>query len=254
MKLTFIGNGNMAKALILGLANNYEIEVIGRNEQTLKILKNEISHITTKILSSKEDITNKNIVLCVKPNSLQSLSASINGQANTIYSVLAGTTIETLKKNISAKLYIRSMPNVAASYSKSMTTITGDVDAKEDAIDIFNSIGQTLWLESQKQLDIATGLAGSGPAFLALIAESLADGAVNSGLKRSDAQFLTAGLFDGFASLINNQKASDIKDSVMSPGGITAAGYTVLEQHAVRAAMIDAITQAYNKANEFAKN
>ena len=251
MKLTFIGNGNMAKALINGLVKNYEVEVLGRNKDSLAQLKNDIPNITVSILKEDEDISNKNIILCVKPYSLNQLS--LKGKANSLYSVLAGTTIESLKKEISANAYIRTMPNLAASKLKSMTTITGDEELKQSAIDIFNAIGTTLWLKTQKELDIATGLAGSGPAFLALIAEGLEDGAVNAGLTRNDAQILTAGLFDGFASLLNDEKASNIKDGVMSPGGTTAAGYAVLEKHNVRYAMIEAIKEAYLKALELGK-
>jgi len=246
MKLTFIGNGNMAKALIQGLVSEYEIEVLGRNKATLEQLKSDIPNITISVLNINEDISNKNIILCVKPYSLPSLS--LNGKANSLYSVLAGTTIETLKKSIDSKYYVRTMPNLAASNMKSMTTITGDESLKQNAIDIFNSIGTTLWLKSEKEIDIATGLAGSGPAFLALIAEGLEDGAVNAGLTRNDARTLSAGLFDGFASLLKNDKASNIKDGVMSPGGTTAAGYSILEKHNVRYAMIEAIEVAYQKA------
>jgi len=253
MKLTFIGNGNMAKALIIGLVDKYEIEVIGRNVNSLNNLKNEIPNITIKELSNKEDISNKNIILCVKPYSLSELKNNIHGKATTIYSVLAGTTLESLEENIEASSYIRTMPNLAASVLKSMTTITGDETAKQNAIDIFSCIGTTLWVNTQKELDIATALAGSGPAYLSLIAESLADGAVNAGLKRQDAQILTAGLFDGFAPLLNKEKASNIKDGVMSPGGTTAAGYAALEKHGVRNAMIEAISEAYKKAIQLGK-
>jgi len=253
MKLSFIGNGSMAKALIQGLVSSYEIEVIGRNEKTLQELKDKIPNIQIVQLTNNLDINEKNIILCVKPNSLENLSQNIKGKANSLYSVLAGTTIETLKQNIQANSYIRTMPNLAAKYEKSMTTITGDENIKQSAIDIFNSIGTTLWLSSQKELDIATGLAGSGPAFLALIAEALSDGAVNAGLKRDDANILTAGLFEGFAPLIKNENASNIKDAVMSPGGTTAAGYAVLEKNGVRNAMIEAIAKAYDKAIELSK-
>jgi len=246
MKLTFIGNGNMAKALIKGLVSSYEIEVLGRNKSSLEELQKEIPNISTNLLKENEDISNKNIILCVKPYSLAQLSLS--GTANSLYSVLAGTTIESLSNAISAKSYIRTMPNLAASNLKSMTTITGDESLKQSAIEIFNAIGSTLWLKSEKEIDIATGLAGSGPAFLALVAESLEDGAVNAGLTRADAQTLSAGLFDGFSSLLQNDKASNIKDGVMSPGGTTAAGYAVLEKHNVRYAMIEAIEVAYQKA------
>jgi len=251
MKLTFIGNGNMAKALIKGLVSSYEIEVLGRNKSSLDQLQKEIPSISTNILKENEDITNKNIILCVKPYSLPDLSLS--GKANSLYSVLAGTTIKALNNSISSKSYIRTMPNLAASNLKSMTTITGDIELKQSAIEIFNAIGSTLWLKSEKELDIATGLAGSGPAFLALVAEGLEDGAVNAGLTRADAQTLSAGLFEGFASLLSEQKASNIKDGVMSPGGTTAAGYAILEKHNVRYAMIEAIETAFQKAIDLGK-
>ncbi|CAA6810020.1 MAG: Pyrroline-5-carboxylate reductase (EC [uncultured Sulfurovum sp.] len=255
MKLTFIGNGNMANALIVGLADNYEIEVLGRNEQSLKALHDSLPQITTRVLNEVEDISDKNIVLCVKPYSLPDLAPKLKGEALTLYSVLAGTSIESLKSQINSKKYIRTMPNLGASHLKSMTTITGDESLKEQAIDIFNQIGQSLWLSSENELDIATGVAGSGPAYLALIAEAMADGAVQQGLKRADAQALVSGLFDGFAPLIANDNPADIKDGVMSPGGTTAAGYAAMERGGVRNAMMEAIADAYTKAKELkAKN
>ncbi|MBT6107074.1 MAG: pyrroline-5-carboxylate reductase [Campylobacteraceae bacterium] len=250
MMLTFIGNGNMAKALIEGLVKTYDIEVIGRNQKTLDDIKKELPTVQVRLISDDEDITGKNIVLCVKPYSLPDLAPKLNGKANAIYSVLAGTTISSIKSQIDSKSYIRTMPNLGAAYLKSMTTVTGDEDIKNTALEIFNKIGSTLWLSSENEIDIATGVAGSGPAFLALVAESLADGAVNAGLKRDDSQKLVAGLFDGFASLIANDTPANIKDGVMSPGGTTAAGYAALEKANVRHGMIEAIKDAYEKAKE----
>lgn len=253
MRLTFIGNGNMAKSLIKGLSNRYDIEVIGRNINSLELLKQDIPNISIKLLSNKEDISDKNIILCVKPNSLNKLKQNLTGVCNSLYSVLAGVTLETLQKNILSKRYIRTMPNIASSYLKSMTTITGDIQLKKQAIEIFDYIGSTLWVDTQKELDIATALAGSGPAFLALIAEGLSDGAVNSGLKRDDANSLITGLFDGFATLIKNNNPSDIKNSVMSPAGTTACGYAILEKYGVRSAMIETIEKSYEKAIQLSK-
>ncbi len=250
MKLTFIGNGNMAKALIEGLVKNHEIEVIGRNKEALKILQEQLPKISTKVIEKNEDISKKNIVLCVKPYSLPDLVLKLNGTADSVYSILAGTSLKSLKSQIKSKKYIRTMPNLGASYLKSMTTITGDKELKESALNIFNEIGRTLWLSSENELDIATGVAGSGPAYLALIAESLADGAVNQGLKRADSQVLVQGLFEGFASLIVNENPALIKDSVMSPGGTTAAGYAALERNGIRHGMIEAVSDAYAKAKE----
>jgi len=240
----------MAKALIEGLVSSYEIEVLGRNEASLKALQEGLPQISTKVLDAVEDISGKNIVLCVKPYSLPELAPKLKGEAEALYSVLAGTSIESLSSQIEAKKYIRTMPNLGASHLKSMTTITGDEALKEQAIDIFNKIGRSLWLGSENELDIATGVAGSGPAYLALVAEALADGAVQQGLKRADAQELVAGLFDGFGALILHDNPADIKDGVMSPGGTTAAGYAALEHGGVRSAMMRAIEDAYTKAKE----
>lgn len=248
MKLTFIGNGNMAKALIEGLVSAYEIEVVGRNEATLKRLQADLPKITTRLLSQVEDISGLNIVLCVKPYSLPDLAPKLTGEANALYSVLAGTSIESLKSHINAKQYIRTMPNLGASYLKSMTTITGDEALREEALAIFDKIGKSLWLSSENELDIATGVAGSGPAYLALVAEALADGAVQQGLKRNDAQALVSGLFEGFGALISHANPAEIKDGVMSPAGTTAAGYAALERRAVRNAMMEAVGDAYAKA------
>lgn len=256
-KLTFIGNGNMAKSLIRGLINTYEIEVLGRNLQGLKALKKDIPNISINIIKSTEDISNKTIILCVKPSSLATLAPKLQGEASAIYSILAGTDINSLHV-IKSKYYLRSMPNLAASYQQSMTTLTGDTALQASAIEIFSHIGNTLWLNSEKELDIATGLTGSGPAYLAVIAEALADGAVTQGLKRQDAQLLTKGLFKSFEALISDTEythnPSAIKDAVMSPSGTTAIGYEALERGNVRHAFMSAIKDAYHKALDLKKN
>jgi pyrroline-5-carboxylate reductase len=131
-----------------------------------------------------------------------------------------------------------------------MTTMTGDERFKEEAQVLLGTVGDTLWLESEKALDIATALAGSGPAYLALISEALVDGAVKQGLKREDAMATMRGLFGGFGDLIQDIHPALLKDGVMSPGGTTAAGYSALEDGNVRAACINAIECAYKKATE----
>lgn len=258
MKLTLIGNGAMAKALAVGLVIDYDIEVLGRDESKLKTFQEDIKSqtskdISIKVIDTKENIEGKNIILCVKPFSLLEVSKTLEGKANSIYSVLAGTTIESLKENIKAENYVRTMPNLSAAFLKSMTTITGDESLKDTALKIFSNIGKTLWVNTQKELDIATGIAGSGPAFLALVAEAIADGGVKCGLKRDDANTLVKGLFEGFAPLLKENTPATIKDNVMSPGGTTAAGYCAMEENGIRNGMIKGIEAAYNKAVELGK-
>ena len=248
--LTFIGNGNMALAIAKGLVGRYSLEVVGRNEEKLKKFQAECGGDVKYHLLEKFDISNKKIVLAVKPNNLQEVGEKLQGRANVIYSVLAGTPIEKIKEHIQSDAVVRAMPNLAASLQASMTTLTGDEEYKEEALEIFSAIGEALWLGSQKELDIATALAGSGPAYLALIAEALSDGAVKQGLKRADATKISQGLFSGFAKLLQTTHPALLKDGVMSPGGTTAAGYAAMEEAGVRNGCIQAIEAAYKRAKE----
>ncbi len=247
--VSFIGNGNMALAIAQGLKSEYEIEVIGRTPENLASFEKALGKTINKHPLDGFDITGKHIIFAVKPQNLAEVSAQLQGQAASLFSVLAGTSLENLKKSIKSQSYVRAMPNMAASVQKSMTTLTGDSSLQSDAIEIFSHIGAARWLGSEKEIDVATALAGSGPAYLALIAEALTDGAVNQGLKRPDAMAIMRGLFDGFSSLIQEEHPALLKDSVMSPGGTTAAGYSALEKAGVR----DACIQAIAKANERAK-
>ncbi len=253
MKLTLIGNGFMAQALAKGLLEDFDIEIIGRDLDKLNKIKEKMPQVDIKVMSDVENIDNKNIIFCVKPYALNSVSVRLEGKANILFSILAGTTIKNLKNNINSKYYIRTMPNVAASLSKSTTTLTGDKEAKKLAMDIFSCIGKTVWVNTENQLDIATAISGSGPAFLSLVAEAMTDGAVKSGLERSISKELVQGLFEGYAQLLKYEHPAIIKDSVMSPGGTTAAGFAKLEEGAVRDAMIKAVQATYDKAVDIGK-
>jgi len=248
--ITFIGNGNMALSIAQGLKNNYKIEVVGRDLTKLDKFEKNLGVSIEKHLLNGFDIKNKTILLCVKPANVEEVGKLLNSTARVIYSVLAGTTLDKLRSNISTNAVVRTMPNLAASVQKSMTTLTGDIEFKDEAEELLGAIGSTQWLSSEKEIDIATALAGSGPAYLALMAEALADGAVKQGLKRDDAMAIMRGLFGGFGELIQDIHPALLKDGVMSPGGTTAAGYGALEDGNVRASCISAIEKAYKRATE----
>ncbi|SFZ97986.1 Pyrroline-5-carboxylate reductase [hydrothermal vent metagenome] len=248
--ITFIGNGNMALSIANGLKSKYNIEVVGRDMSKLQAFEDALKVKTEKSLLQNFDITDRVILLCVKPANVEEVGKLLKGKSKVIFSVLAGTNIEKLKKHFKTKAVVRTMPNLAASIGESMTTLTGDIEFKSKAEELLGAVGRTLWLSSEKELDIATALAGSGPGYLSLIAESFADGAVKQGLKRDDALELTRGLFAGFGSLIQDIKPAELKDAVMSPGGTTAAGYAALEKGNVRYSCITAIEAAYSKTKE----
>ncbi len=248
MRIVVIGTGKMSEAILAGIAPKYEVEIVGRDAQKVRQLKEKYQLQYSALLDSPVDIDGKIVLLCVKPHALESISIFLSGEADLAVSVLAGVKLEELKNRIKANTYVRAMPNLAAMHGKSMTTLCGDSDAKELALEIAGSFGSTLWVGSEKEIDIATAVAGSGPAFLALVAESMADGAVHEGLKREDAQILVEGLFSGMGVLLKGEHPAVLKDGVMSPGGTTAAGYSALEERGVRSAFMKAIKKAYERA------
>lgn len=243
--ITFIGNGNMALSIAQGLKETFNIGVVGRDMTKLDIFENNLGVTIKKELYEDFDMTNKKIILCVKPANLEEVGLRLKGIASELYSVLAGISILSLKTNIKSTGTVRVMPNLCASVGESMTTMTGDVNLEKAAKELFKSIGKTVWLGSEKEVDIATGVAGSGPAYLCLIHEALCDGAVKQGMKRVDAIEVTNGLFKGFGELISTIHPALLKDGVMSPGGTTAAGYAALEQGNVRSSCINAVEEAY---------
>lgn len=252
--ITLIGGGKMALAIANGLKDDYKIELISRSSKSLDDFETSLGVVIKKSLYPEANIDNKTIILCVKPQNLSEISHHFKNQKSyALYSVLAGATLESLSA-IDSEYYCRAMPNLSAEFSASMTSLVGDDEIKLDALEIFSAIGKTIWLSSEQELDIASALAGCGPAFLALVAEALCDGVVKEGLKRDDAMEIMRGLFYGFAPLIDRYHPAILKDSVMSAGGITAAGYSALEDKNVRSAFISAIESANKKSKELAKN
>ena len=248
MKLLLIGAGNMGSAMLKGLVN-YDIDVVEKNIERKKELRS--SYPTLNILDATPNISEYVVILAIKPQVLERLE--LKGRAKALISILAGTPLSTLKYKVSAEFYIRAMPNIAALKQKSVTSITGDIEFRERAIEILSSIGKTIWLNSEKELDIATGLAGSAPAWLAVVAEALSDGAVTLGLPREKAYEYIPTLFEGVGRLLEDEHPAILKDKVMSPAGTTASGYSALEKGRVRDSFIEAIKSAYNRSQELGK-
>ncbi len=244
-----IGAGNLGEAILDGmLKKNISVTVLVHTED--KALKLNEYYPSLKVEVSKKtiNIDGKSVILAVKPSSFYDMR--FEGRAKAFVSVMAKIYLEDLKLNIDAQHFIRAMPNLAARCERSVTAVTGSVGYKAEALALFESIGKSVWVDSEDELNIATALAGSAPAFLAIVAESLTDGAVRAGLKRSVAEEMTRGLFEGFGSLLASAHPAKIKEEVMSPKGTTAAGVFELEKAGVRAAFMSAIEAAYLKASK----
>lgn len=200
------------------------------------------------------------ILLCTKPhdvaNALTAISSVTNGKSALVISVAAGITIAALEAAAATHLrVIRSMPNTpalvgkgAAAFCAGSRTLPEDLDC---ARKLLGSVGLAIEVP-ERLMDAVTGLSGSGPAYVYLIIEALADGGVLAGLPRADAVRLAAQTVAGAAAMVleTGIHPAALKDMVTSPGGTTIAGLAALESHATRSAMIDAVTAATKRAKE----
>jgi len=121
--ITILGNGNMALAIARGLSSKYILEIVGRNISKLDDFETNLNLSIKKTLYQNLNAQDKTIILCVKPTNIIDIKLFLNKQAKSVYSVLAGVSIETIKQHLDAKYYVRVMPNLAANIKKSNDNI-----------------------------------------------------------------------------------------------------------------------------------
>lgn len=259
----FIGAGNMAEALVRGL-------VRGGHVQGSSILASTPREERRAALAAAYQIavTGDNaevgraaavLVLAVKPQILprvlREIAADIRPDALVI-SIAAGIGTETIEAALPTGVrVVRAMPNTPALVAAGATAISGGARVTErdlaTAKAIFDAVGMTVILE-ENQLDAVTGLSGSGPAYIFLILEALADAGVKVGLSRRNAQRLAAQTVMGSAKLLldTDEHPGKLKDMVTSPGGTAIAGLHTLEQGGLRTTLINAVETATKRARE----
>jgi pyrroline-5-carboxylate reductase len=201
------------------------------------------------------------VILAVKPQILDRVIAGLAGGQDKplIISVLAGTPISRLEFGFPDHPIIRAMPNTPATVGAGMTALAPNklVEAYHLSLakSIFAAVGQVVEVP-ESLMDGVTGLSGSGPAYVALLVEALADGGVASGLPRSIAAKLALQTVLGTAQYLQETgiHPAELKDRVTSPGGTTIAGVTVLEKMGFRAALIEAVRAAFRRSQELGKH
>lgn len=264
-KLGFIGTGKMGEALIKGILqarltppeNIFASDV---DSAKLQMLEKEY-----KINICKDNcstvVGSDIIIIAVKPQTvpaiLKEIKSSIKNQL--IISIAAGVTLDTFENALHrGTKVIRVMPNIAATVQEAGSAISpGSAASKEDiaaATMIFNAIGRSVLLP-EHLMDAVTGLSGSGPAYIFMIIEALADGGVHEGLDRNTAKVLAAQTVLGAAKMVlkGGSHTGELKDMVTSPGGTTIRGLRVLEDRGVRIAMMDAVIEACERSRELGK-
>jgi pyrroline-5-carboxylate reductase len=262
-RIAFLGGGNMADALLGGLLRS------GVTEASSVIVAEPLP-VRREYLVEKHGVntTGDNraavkdaeiVVLAVKPQvmdgALDSIRDAMPTDALTV-SIAAGVSCERIEARLGgAPRVVRTMPNTPALVSAGATGIARGAHATEDdvsvALRLFESVGNAVEVP-EGLLDAVTGLSGSGPAYVFVFIEALADAGVKNGLPRGAALALAAQTVKGAAELVlsTGKHPGELKDMVTSPGGTTIAGVSALERGAFRGTVIDAVTAATERSKE----
>jgi pyrroline-5-carboxylate reductase len=262
-RLGFLGAGNMSGALIKGLLHAKVLpperilasDVKGDRLEHLERIHGIRTTTDNHALLRESDV----VVLAVKPQAIDKVLTDVGADLRSdqlLISVAAGVPIDALEARLPAGArVVRSMPNTPATVQAGATAIAGGAHAREDdlrvARELFEAVGRVVVLD-EVLLDAVTGLSGSGPAYVMLIIEALADGGVKVGLHRDTALLLAAQTVYGSAQLLleTGEHPGRLKDMVTSPGGTAIAGLHTLESGALRKTLIDAVEVASKRAAE----
>jgi len=198
------------------------------------------------------------LVLAVKPaDAVAALEscADVLPEGALVLSIAAGVTLSALEAAAPRRPVVRAMPNTGALVGKGAAAIAAGTRATEVDLEvcerILGGVGIVVRVP-EAQLDAVTGLSGSGPAYVFLVAEAMIEAGVLVGLPRDTTEQLVRQTLLGAATLLADGDASpeSLRAAVTSPGGTTAAGLAVLEAHGVRAAFLEAVEAATRRSNE----
>ena len=255
-RLEVIGGGRMGEALVGGLlqagwAEPGELAVV----EPVEARRLELVERYPGLMVLAEPVDADGVVIAVKPGQVVDACRALAGLAvGRVLSIAAGVTIAQLEGALPTGVaVVRAMPNTPALVGAGASAIAGGTAAGETDLDwadgVLRAVGIVVRV-NEAQLDAVTGLSGSGPAYVFVVAESLIEAGVLMGLPRDVASALTIQTLLGSAMLLadSDDDAPTLRAAVTSPGGTTAAGLRALEDRAVRAAFIAAVAAAADRS------
>jgi pyrroline-5-carboxylate reductase len=262
-KIAMLGAGNMAGALIRGMIASST--VTPEQIRASDIRKERLEELATEhgIETSTDNVALVKwanvVVLAVKPQVIDRVLGEVGSHiepGTLVVSIAAGVPIGALESRLNSGVsVIRAMPNTPAIVLSGATGIAPGAHATDDDVQtartLFDAVGRTVVLD-ESLIDAVTGLSGSGPAYVMLMIEALADGGVKVGLHRDTALLLAAQTVYGSAKLLleTGEHPGRLKDMVTSPGGTAIAGLHTLESGGLRRTLIDAVDTATRRAIE----
>ncbi|RMF77482.1 MAG: pyrroline-5-carboxylate reductase [Chloroflexi bacterium] len=259
--VAFIGSGVMAEAMIKGLLNKKLLkpeQIIAadpRKERGAELVERYGLHFTTQNDKAADEANL--IVLSVKPQALEKVMPSIRRvahSANMVLSIIAGAQIRTIADGVANASIVRAMPNTPAQIGQGITvwTATPEVpDAqRKQAHLLLGALGDDIYVEDERFLDMATALSGTGPAYIFMFMEALIDAGVHMGFARRDAERLVTQTIRGSVEYAeaSGLHPAQLRNQVTSPGGTSAEAIYHLEKGGFRTVISRAVWAAYRRS------
>lgn len=261
--ITFIGGGNMGRALISGLINNgfkaEQISVVEANTATAQQLENDLKvKISPALENIHFDFANHHVlVMAIKPQDFKIAALALapklkhaSAAGPLVLSIAAGIRLDDMSRWLDHTRCVRAMPNTPALIGKGITGLFANpnITAEDRTLSetICNAVGQSVWVTEEKLMDAVTAVSGSGPAYVFAFLEALQSAAEKLGLDSQSARKLAYATLAGATQLAQNssEPASVLREKVTSKGGTTAAALEVLNQEGWHAILEKAIAAA----------
>lgn len=262
LKICFIGGGNMAQALIGGLADKLtaaaNIHVVDVSADALALLAQRFG-VSMALAPDAKIAAADVIVLAVKPQQMREVVRSITpyiGQ-QLVLSIAAGLRAADLSRWLGGHgAIVRTMPNTPALVGKGITGMVAlpgvSAEQREAADAILRAVGETVWLAEESQIDAVTAISGSGPAYVFYFLEAMQQAAVELGLSAEQGRALAEATFVGASALASqsDDELSLLRERVTSKGGTTYAALTSMEAAGVKPAIVKALHAAAQRGAE----
>jgi len=267
LKLGFLGCGNMAEAIIKGLLEKGLIpssSIVASDVR--KSRRDEVSQrFGIGVTGENSEVVGHAdvVILAVKPQALSKVLGEVGARFRPdqlLLSLCAGVTTSRIEGYLTPGVpVVRSMPNIAAYVAQSATAICAGGAATGRHMDLSRALCEGFGMVEEVEeslMDAVTGLSGSGPAYIFLIIDALADAGVKVGLRRDQVRRLVAQTLVGSASLLlsSGGHPGELKDMVTSPGGTAIAGLAALEKGGLRTTLISAVETATQRSAELGRN
>jgi pyrroline-5-carboxylate reductase len=265
MKITFLGGGNMANALIGGLLKQdfaaSDITVIDPGSEAREKLS---ASYAVNCVSSSEQLANVGdlLLLSVKPQQMKEATAPLCAKLGTalVVSIAAGLDITTLSRFLNGhRQIVRCMPNTPALIGAGITGLCAapevSAEQRQAADKVLSAVGSTVWIDDEGKMDGVTALSGSGPAYVFLFIEAMQEAAADLGFTPEQGRQLAIETVQGAAALAaqSSDPASILRERVTSKGGTTEAALNKMAEAGVKAGIIAGVKAAEARGHELGK-